>query len=341
VTGAAGNGLPFVSVLIPTLNSARTLAACLDALKALDYPRDRFEIIVADGGSVDATVALAREHGATVVPNPRVTGEAGKAAALRAARGELVALIDSDNIVVGRDWLRRMVAPFADAAIVGSEPIAFSALPSDTLVDRYCAIFGVNDPLCLFLGNYDRECAATGRWTGLAVDAEDRGDYIAVALDRRLLPTFGANGTLYRRAVLAPYVGDDLMDVDVPVRIGADRPGLRFAKVRTSIRHLFCRDVAAFARKQTRRIRDFCATPKSAGARAYPWDEIIGAGVVRFALACVTVVPLLLQSARAYGRTGDAAAFFHPIACWMTLWVYGSNVLFARGRALDRRGWRQ
>ncbi len=333
--------LPSVSVLIPTLNSERTLAACLDALREQDYPGDLVETIVADGGSQDATVAIARSYNATVVPNPRVSGEAGKAAALRAAGGELVALIDSDNVIVGRDWLRRMVAPFADRAVVASEPIAFAALPTDTVIDRYCALFGVNDPLCLFLGNYDRWSAASGKWTGLDVAVEDRGDYLAIALDRSLLPTFGANGTLYRRAVLDRYVGEYLMDVDIPVRIAADSPGLLFAKVRTSIRHLFCRDSKAFVRKQTRRIRDYFAESKGDGGRAYPWRELIVGGAVRFSLACVTVVPLIAQSARAYRRSGDRAAFFHPIACWLTLWIYATNLLFARGRALSRRDWRQ
>lgn len=330
---------PAVSVLVPTLNSARTLDACLTALRAQDYPGG-VEIVVADAGSDDGTPAIARRYGATVVPNPLISGEAGKAAALRAAGGELVALIDSDNIVVGDDWLRRMVAPFADPAIVASEPIAFSALPSDTLVDRYCALFGVNDPLCLFFGNYDRCSAATGRWTDLAVDAEERGDYVVVALGRSPLPTFGANGTVYRRSVLERYVSDYLMDIDVPVRIGRDAPDAGFAKVRTFIRHLFCRDVGAFVRKQRRRIRDFFAAPQGE-ARAYPWRPFLGPGVTRFTFACVTVVPLLWQSGRAYARSRDSAAFFHPAACWLTLWVYGTTYLFARGKALDRRGWRQ
>jgi len=323
------------------LNSERTLAACLQALRDQDYPQELVEIVVADGGSDDATVAVARRFGALVVPNPLVSGEAGKAAALRAASGELVALIDSDNVVIGSDWLRRMVAPFGDPAVVASEPIAFAALPTDSLVDRYCAIYGINDPLCLFFGNYDRTCAATGRWTGLDVDARDCGDYLSIALDRRLLPTFGANGTLYRREVLERYTGDYLMDIDVPVRIAEDVPGLRFAKVRTSIRHLFCRDVSAFARKQKRRIRDYFAAPKTGERRYYPWPDVFGPGVARFSLACVTVVPLLAQSVRAYRASGDTAAFFHPAACWITLWVYGTNYLFARGKALSRRGWRQ
>jgi glycosyltransferase involved in cell wall biosynthesis len=333
--------LPAVSVLIPTLNSQRTLGMCLEALRALDYPGEALEIIVADGGSRDDTRAIAERYGAKVVANPLVSGEAGKAAALRAARGDLVALVDSDNVVVGTDWLRRMVAPFFDPSIVASEPLAFSATADDTLVDRYCALFGVNDPLCLFIGNYDRTSAASGRWTELPVRSEDHGDYLAIDLDRTPLPTFGANGTVYRRAVLERYVGDYLMDIDVPVRIATETTGLRFAKVKISIRHLFCRNAGAFARKQKRRIRDYFAAPHAGTSRTYPWDGMLRRGVARFVLSCVTVVPLLVQSARAFARSGDSAAFFHPVACWITLYVYATNFVFARGKALGRAGWQQ
>ena len=119
--------LPTVSVLIPTLNSARTLDWCLASIIEQDYPQERVEIIVADGGSRDRTPQLARGYGAKVIENRLGTGEAGKAAALRCARHDLVAMVDSDNILPQRDWLKKMVAPFAeDEQIVGSEPWEFT-----------------------------------------------------------------------------------------------------------------------------------------------------------------------------------------------------------------------
>jgi len=47
-------------------------------------------------------------------PNPLKTGEAGKAAGVKHAGGEIIALIDSDNILPERDWLVRMAALFYD-----------------------------------------------------------------------------------------------------------------------------------------------------------------------------------------------------------------------------------
>lgn len=47
--------LPFVSVVIPTWNRARLLADCLETLRAQDYPKDRFEIVI--GGTHYALAA--------------------------------------------------------------------------------------------------------------------------------------------------------------------------------------------------------------------------------------------------------------------------------------------
>ena len=76
-----------VSIVIPTLNSERTLDECLRSIAAQDVPRGSYEIVIADGGSTDGTLAIASARGVDrVVGNPLKTGEAGKAAGIRAAR---------------------------------------------------------------------------------------------------------------------------------------------------------------------------------------------------------------------------------------------------------------
>ncbi|MFP3160540.1 MAG: glycosyltransferase, partial [Vulcanisaeta sp.] len=58
---------PRVSVVIPTYNEARVIYQRLDNIAEQDYPRDRLEIIVVDGGSTDGTTDLVKkwigEHG--------------------------------------------------------------------------------------------------------------------------------------------------------------------------------------------------------------------------------------------------------------------------------------
>jgi glycosyltransferase involved in cell wall biosynthesis len=319
------HSLPSISILIPTLNAARVLPACLASIRAQDYPPELVEVIVADGGSQDDTLDIARQHTEIVLANPLKTGEAGKAVALKQARNEIVGLIDSDNILPHSSWLREMVAPFADATIVAAEPLEYTWRPEDGFITRYCALMGMNDPLCLFLGNYDRLSYLTQKWTEVPVEVEDRGSYLRVRLPTDRVPTMGANGFLIRRQALADCrISDYFFDIDVAYALA--RQGCAFAKVKTGIVHLFSDDVGSFARKQRRRIKDFTYY-RASGLRQYPWSSLPRLRLAKFAAYTVTTVPLFVQALKGYRRLPDHAWWFHLLACWITLWVYGTETV--------------
>jgi len=65
------------------------------------------------------------------------------------AKNEIIALIDSDNILPSGDWLSRMIEPFQDREIAGTEPLDYTYRKEDGYTTRYCAMLGMNDPLCL------------------------------------------------------------------------------------------------------------------------------------------------------------------------------------------------
>ncbi len=101
---AAAGGRPLVSVVIPVRDEARFLPTCLDAVLAQEYPRDRLEVIVVDGGSQDASRAIAEARARTdprvrVVTNPAGTIPAGLNTGIRACRGDVVARADARAIL--------------------------------------------------------------------------------------------------------------------------------------------------------------------------------------------------------------------------------------------------
>ena len=336
------SGQPAVSFLTPTLNSERSLSACLRSIVRQNYPPNKVELIVADGGSTDRTLKIARKFGAKIIPNPLKTGEAGKAAALSFAKGELVALVDSDNILPSRNWLKKMTAPFADPEIVGSEPWLFTYRKRDNFINRYCALIGMNDPYCYFVGNYDKYSLLSRRWTGLKLDQENRFGYFKIKVTGKILPTIGANGTVWRTNVLRDAVGDDqhLFDTDIPYRLSRAKP-FYFAKVKTGIIHLYCRSLGDFCRKQKRRVCDFLSLEQSRKRTSSYQKQPVKQ--VKFALASITVLPLFFQSIKGFSRKADMVWFFHPFACWITLWLYSSQYLLAKfiKMNVNRDNWRQ
>lgn len=339
---------PKISFIIPTLNSAGTLRDCLESIAIQDYPKDGVEIIIADGGSTDATLEIIQSINSTnpinlkVVSNYLKTGEAGKSVALKESNNDIIAFIDSDNILPDKDWLKRMVEPFKDPEIIGSEPIEYTYRKSDGFITRYCALIGMNDPLCLFLGNYDRYSTLTGKWTELPVEVEDKDRYLKVTLDSKAIPTIGANGFLIRKDILDKVeIGDYYFDIDILHIISSKCP-IKVAKVKIGIVHIFSGNITMFARKQRRRVRDYLYHNKMR-MRQYRWNSINKAGISKFVFSCLFLVPLLIQSMIGYLKKPDIVWFFHPIACWITLWEYGLGRIGGvfRVRELSREGWRQ
>lgn len=112
----------FFSIVIATKNRAALLDNTLAALAAQQWPRARFEILVADNGSTDHTRAVV-EAAARWPVSPRVhyryVAEPGKSHAVNAiledARGDVVALTD-DDVAPGTDWLEQLAGAFATGA---------------------------------------------------------------------------------------------------------------------------------------------------------------------------------------------------------------------------------
>ncbi|HTU98019.1 MAG TPA: glycosyltransferase family 2 protein [Solirubrobacteraceae bacterium] len=109
--------LPGVSVIVAAYAEEAVIAQRVANLRALDYPADRLEVIVACDGSPDATAQRAREAGADLVLElPRGGKVRAQDAAVRRARHEITAFSDA-NVAWAPDALRRLVAPFADPQV--------------------------------------------------------------------------------------------------------------------------------------------------------------------------------------------------------------------------------
>lgn len=116
---------PYVSVVIPVYNEEQYIEACLASVLDQDYPADRYEVIVADGGSSDRTRDIvmsvaARNANVRLIDNPGRTQAAGLNHAILASRGEFIARQDG-HAEWTRQHLRRSVQLLidTDAANVG------------------------------------------------------------------------------------------------------------------------------------------------------------------------------------------------------------------------------
>ena len=112
--------LPKISIIIPAKNEEKLIRNCLSSLQALDYPKEKLEIIVVDGLSTDHTMDVAREMGAIVLRNGKQTVSPGRNLGFENAKGELIAFTDADCIV-DKQWLASSIKYFEkeEVACVG------------------------------------------------------------------------------------------------------------------------------------------------------------------------------------------------------------------------------
>jgi cellulose synthase/poly-beta-1,6-N-acetylglucosamine synthase-like glycosyltransferase len=127
-TNPSGEATPMVSIVVPARNEANTIPRCLDGLRRLDYPPEKFEILLVNDHSDDGTEEIMKQF-ASEVPNAKVlsiglipgqaTGySAALAAGANAAKGKYILITDAD-CEVSPGWIKAMLSALAGTAVAG------------------------------------------------------------------------------------------------------------------------------------------------------------------------------------------------------------------------------
>ncbi len=141
----------FFSIVIPTYNRPRQLAACLASLQQLDYPRDRFEVVIVDDGShVDLSSVVSSGKGdldVRLLSQKNAGPGAARNYGVAQAKGDYIAFTD-DDCMPQPDWLSSIAAHLtrSPSALVGGHTLnALTDNPyssaSQQLIDYLYAYF--------------------------------------------------------------------------------------------------------------------------------------------------------------------------------------------------------
>lgn len=121
---------PFVTIMVPAHNEAVVIGKTVESLLSLDYPQERYEIIVINDNSSDNSAVLLENlqskygnRNLLIINTDEVTGGKGKSNALNIgfarSRGELIAIYDADN-TPERTALKYLVAEIVNDSTLGA-----------------------------------------------------------------------------------------------------------------------------------------------------------------------------------------------------------------------------
>ena len=124
-----------ISIIMPTYNSEKTIEKSLQSIRRQTIDQSQVEILILDGGSKDATLAIAAKYNANILKNERKLPEFAKQQGLMAAKGKYGIFIDSDESFANMESLKRRI-DFLHKHLLLMVSLASSTLIPSSLTNR-------------------------------------------------------------------------------------------------------------------------------------------------------------------------------------------------------------
>ena len=325
------------TITIVSCNYNPNLALFEKMLKALQdqtYPKKLIEHIVMDAGSTNGAVELANKYGCRVYIHPELVEQEQERVSLglKKAKGKILLLIQSDNLVTSKDWMMRMVQPFLENKNIFCTYCAhYSYEKNMSATTRYGALIGANDPLIspFFLDKIEK-VAMTQKKYNKGEIIKERKDYYVVKFNKDNFPPLGDNGQMVLRSVMEKVNKDPkeylhLYAFGRMFDMGYDTCGV----VKNSVIHVITSDIW---RLTTRRIQvKETFLDKRRGNRRYlifDWNSKKDRlSLFKFIVFSLAIIPTLYQSVKGYLKIRDSAWFLHPVICFLMLFAYSFSEL--------------
>ncbi len=129
---------PTISIIIPMFNAGNEIHTCINSLLKLDYPKHKYEVIIADDCSTDNSFEVVKKYekyGVKVIQVPKHFGHAAgpKNYGAKIAKGELLTFLDDDSYVEP-DILKKMLPYFEEG--VGAVTASCRIRDPKTIVEK-------------------------------------------------------------------------------------------------------------------------------------------------------------------------------------------------------------
>jgi glycosyltransferase involved in cell wall biosynthesis len=295
--------LPRVSFIMPTLNAGAILDNCLASIARQTYPRDRYEIILADAHSTDSTRDIAKKYGAIVLDDDGKNMEEGKRLALEHATGQFIVFVDADNEITHPDYIALAVRALEkNPQALGVESYYLPSSKMSSFCDYLTHLLHISDPISWLMCVKPKLVERTGeveRWTL----PENTFSY-----------PLGANGFVFRRADLESVRADEHFQ-DTHAALHLMRAGKReWLRIRgRGVHHYYIQTLWGFVKKRRRATVHFLRVQEEAKTN---WMKERPAVPLWLATVyCLTLCGPIYHALRGIFRDGNWRWLWHVPSC--------------------------
>ena len=309
--------LPKVSFVICTLNCRDYTIRCLKSMRAQNYPQDKIEIIVVDSYSTDGTIEAAESLGARVILTKKggnAEGKGGpKAIGCEATTGEVIITVDSDNALVGPEWLNNMLHPLLTNPAVNVVISRMLVCPEDPLINQYCSLIGTD--------SFAAYCSMDAQLSLQHLPLTDQGRYETYNNTADHFMICGGYYLTMRRSTIES-VGGFTRDADTIFTLAREGRALVAIPKDTYIHHLITTGFWSFIKKKVKwshyyfthpdpdRTRQWAQAPSD--RRRFLWQVI----------RTLILIPTLWETLVMLRKDGRRAWWLHAPVSFFTTGAY-------------------
>ncbi|NCN98861.1 hypothetical protein COU62_03815 [Candidatus Pacearchaeota archaeon CG10_big_fil_rev_8_21_14_0_10_35_219] len=329
---------PKISIVTCTYNGERVIEDYFKYIFSQDYPKNKIELIVADGGSSDRTLDIIEKYRKKYpkiikfMHNPRQYSMGkgmGMDLATRKAKGEFIVQLGQDNLLVQNDWLKNMIKILIEnPKITGVQSRLF--IPKNaSMTDKYVNAIGIEDPYAI-----PYSLTAQVAFYPKKFKYDKKGDFFIYRIDKDNFYYAGDNGFVIRRKEFLE-TGGYTQDIDNFYRmaesgkryfIAVPRDIRLYHKTTTSLEHM--------VKKRVFYIGHYLI--KNYGERDFYWMDFKRISFMRNLKFLLTVahnflfIPGVFQGLRMALKEKKGYWLIHPVMLWVITMAYIYAFFYAK-----------